>query len=90
VELNTKHTDNWTPCETKSQISDLEDNIPLGSLNIFAGLDKPKYIRYRQMPTDFEIQTKLGTFQGKGGDYLFVDPSGGQAIVPYEIFEKIF
>lgn len=90
--INEAHIHGWTAVETKKQIDKLkayfEDRPTV--LNLYAGQDKPKYIRYLQMNADFEITTKLGTFQGKKGDYLFTDPSDGKAIVPYKIFQKIF
>jgi hypothetical protein len=90
--INDKHTNSWIPVETKGQVKKLQEYFEdkMSELNIYPGLDKPKYVRYKQMESDFEIHTKLGNFQGKRGDYLFTDPSDGKAIVPFEIFQKIF
>lgn len=90
--INENHIHSWTPVDTKEQIKKLQSYFDdrLTELNLYPGLDKPKFIRYKQMEGDFEIHTKLGNFQGKKGDYLFTDPSDGKAIVPYRIFQKIF
>lgn len=90
--INEKHIHGPVPVEKKEQIVALREYFDgkICILNFYAGEDKPKYIKYQQMESDFEIQTNLGKFQGKRGDYLFTDPSNGKAVVPYKIFKKIF
>ena len=81
----------FTACTTKAQIKGLEEHLPYhATLNLYSGHDKPKYIKYKQMDSDFQIDTEIGSFKGKKGDYLFTDMSGGKSILPYKLFQKIF
>ena len=84
-ELNPKHTDDWTQCNSSFPFTMIKRDVPgerIQKFNIAAAISAPKSIRYRQMADSFD--------GGKPGDYLFVDRSGGMMAIPYQLFKRLF
>lgn len=88
-EFVSKHVEDWTFCKKGGFFPGVQKKLKenIGDFNFSDAYNRPSTIRYRQMVTASELDTKNGKVTGVPGDYLFMDCVGGKVIVPYLIFK---
>jgi hypothetical protein len=85
AEFNPNHVNDWNNASSSEPFKIIERDYPYEKrpfFNIKGAISSPKSVKFRQMIHPWD--------DGKSGDYLFVDASGGKMGLPYKLFKRLF